>query len=520
MAQSGKKGNYMRNTVLATFVLAAGMALAQTSATPSTVQGCLSGASGNFTFTDQSGTSWTLTGNTDNLKEHIGNTVEITGNEDTTNHTISVNDIKDVSKGCNQTSSSNMSNGQATATATGPGGTNQQPTTAQPTNSEWSQQTANPTTTPDTNPVAQNNAASVPDTSANAQQPDYAPQGTQSTPNAQTAAQDQSTANPQESNPNQNETSTSASTGTAGSVQGCLSGSMGSFSITDQSGKTWTLSGDTNELQKHVGNTVQISGSQDTTNNSIAVSNVTDVSQGCQQGAGSNQPATATGTNETSTAGMTTSQSAAPSTATETTSQNAAGANPEEAPGTNSQDIRKNPAQSDIPSGQPQIDATNNPPTFGGQQNPSQTSSSTATGAATTSSTAQTGSAGMNQTQPATTTAPAASATNEQPTTEQQPSPMEQNPSTSAQTTTTEQPSTEASTAATTTEQSQTAAQNEYGANQNPNQNATAEQATQNQNAAANRGQLPQTASPLPLLLLLGLGSIAGGVLAFRRVKA
>src|SRR6266705_6150565 len=49
------------------------------SANASTVQGCLSGSDNNFTLTTSSGTTYALQGKTDNLKDHVGHTVEVTG---------------------------------------------------------------------------------------------------------------------------------------------------------------------------------------------------------------------------------------------------------------------------------------------------------------------------------------------------------------------------------------------------------------------------------------------------------
>jgi hypothetical protein len=45
-----------------------------------TVEGCLQGSDGNYTLTADSGTIYQLTGNTAELKEHIGHEVQITGN--------------------------------------------------------------------------------------------------------------------------------------------------------------------------------------------------------------------------------------------------------------------------------------------------------------------------------------------------------------------------------------------------------------------------------------------------------
>jgi hypothetical protein len=44
-----------------------------------TVQGCLSGADGNYTLTDKSGTAYNLTGDTSRLQAHVGHTISVTG---------------------------------------------------------------------------------------------------------------------------------------------------------------------------------------------------------------------------------------------------------------------------------------------------------------------------------------------------------------------------------------------------------------------------------------------------------
>ena len=43
-------------------------------------------------------------------------------------------------------------------------------------------------------------------------------------------------------------------------IVGCLSGSDGSYSLTDKSGTTYQLTGDTAKLQNHVGHTIQVTG--------------------------------------------------------------------------------------------------------------------------------------------------------------------------------------------------------------------------------------------------------------------
>jgi Protein of unknown function (DUF5818) len=59
--------------------------------------------------------------------------------------------------------------------------------------------------------------------------------------------------------------SSSSQSGTSGAsgqttVQGCLQGSSGSYSLTSDSGTTYQLQGDTSKLSKHVGHEVAITG--------------------------------------------------------------------------------------------------------------------------------------------------------------------------------------------------------------------------------------------------------------------
>jgi hypothetical protein len=63
-------------------------------------------------------------------------------------------------------------------------------------------------------------------------------------------------------------------------MQGCLHGSEGSFSFTDQSGKSWSLTGNTDELKGHNGQTVEISGSPQ--GDTFAVASVSKVADSCQ----------------------------------------------------------------------------------------------------------------------------------------------------------------------------------------------------------------------------------------------
>ena len=64
-------------------------------------------------------------------------------------------------------------------------------------------------------------------------------------------------------------------------IEGCLAGSNGSFSLTDQSGTTYQLTGDTAKLQKHVGHTMQLTG---TSTSSSASNTGTDNASGSMSG--------------------------------------------------------------------------------------------------------------------------------------------------------------------------------------------------------------------------------------------
>ena len=75
-----------------------------------TVEGCLSGSSGNFTLTDKNGMSYQLTGDTAKLSEHVGHEVKITGTSGSSTgsasatagagHTLEVTSVKHISKTC------------------------------------------------------------------------------------------------------------------------------------------------------------------------------------------------------------------------------------------------------------------------------------------------------------------------------------------------------------------------------------------------------------------------------------
>jgi hypothetical protein len=53
----------------------------------------------------------------------------------------------------------------------------------------------------------------------------------------------------------------SEASGSHQSVEGCLSGSDGKYTLTDKQGTTYQLTGDTSKLAEHVGHEVKITGS-------------------------------------------------------------------------------------------------------------------------------------------------------------------------------------------------------------------------------------------------------------------
>jgi hypothetical protein len=65
----------------------------------------------------------------------------------------------------------------------------------------------------------------------------------------------------QPSSPSSTATSQSSSSDSSQTVQGCLSGSAGNFTLTSSSGTIYQLAGDTSKLSDHVGEQVEITGS-------------------------------------------------------------------------------------------------------------------------------------------------------------------------------------------------------------------------------------------------------------------
>lgn len=77
-----------------------------------------------------------------------------------------------------------------------------------------------------------------------------------SSPSQQPAAPDASSTTTQTTTTQTTQTSSDS----GNSIEGCLNGSAGNWTLTDQSGKTYQLSGDTSKLSDHVGHQVRIMG--------------------------------------------------------------------------------------------------------------------------------------------------------------------------------------------------------------------------------------------------------------------
>jgi uncharacterized protein DUF5818 len=90
-------------------------------------------------------------------------------------------------------------------------------------------------------------------------------------------AQDSASPGQTSSAPTSSQTSASQSESTgAQTVEGCLSGSNGKYTLTDDQGKSYDLSGDTSKLANHIGHEVKITGTVD----SSAASNTSTGSSG------------------------------------------------------------------------------------------------------------------------------------------------------------------------------------------------------------------------------------------------
>ncbi|HEV8182019.1 MAG TPA: hypothetical protein VGQ61_06570 [Candidatus Angelobacter sp.] len=103
----------------------------------------------------------------------------------------------------------------------------------------WAVAQTSPSTPQSTTPDTSSQQSTSPSSTSPSQQPDTSSTTTQTTTTQTT------------------QTSSNSST----SIEGCLSGSAGNWTLTDQSGKTWQLAGDTSKLSDHVGHQVRLMGS-------------------------------------------------------------------------------------------------------------------------------------------------------------------------------------------------------------------------------------------------------------------
>lgn len=65
---------------------------------------------------------------------------------------------------------------------------------------------------------------------------------------------------PSQANPSQTTPSQAGSAGSETTVQGCLSGSDGNYTLTDKSGTSFQLTGDNAKLSEHVGHEIKVTG--------------------------------------------------------------------------------------------------------------------------------------------------------------------------------------------------------------------------------------------------------------------
>ena len=67
---------------------------------------------------------------------------------------------------------------------------------------------------------------------------------------------------PSQTSPSQTSSSQTApsTAGAQTTIQGCLSGSNGNYTLTDKKGKTYQLTGDASKLNEHVGHEIRVTG--------------------------------------------------------------------------------------------------------------------------------------------------------------------------------------------------------------------------------------------------------------------
>jgi hypothetical protein len=260
---------------------------------------------------------------------------------------------------------------------------------------------------------------------------------------------------------------------------GCLSGSKDNYTLTTDDGKTFRLHSD-KDINEHVGKRVEIRGTLkqegvDRPDASTApagsmqeldVADIKNVDGSCPSSGAATPGATAD--QSASATQPTTSTESAPATSTETA-----------------------PATSSEPSA-----AASSAPSTSTESQPATSTESSAS--------SQTAPAPMTETQPSSAASTTTTTTEQSSTT-----------STTAAPATEPAPSAAAEQPATSTESSQASDVQQPAADVNANQAAESNAAPADQ--SADQAALPQTASPLPLLLMLGLGTLGSGLVLRRK---
>jgi hypothetical protein len=143
----------------------------------------------------------------------------------------------------------------------------------------WAVAQTSPSTPQSTTPDTSSQQSTSPSSTSPSQQPDTSSTTTQTTTTQTT------------------QTSSNSST----SIEGCLSGSAGNWTLTDQSGKTWQLAGDTSKLSDHVGHQVRLMGSDNSSSasGSSSPSSSSPSSSNPSSGAGATGAGSSSGTQST-----------------------------------------------------------------------------------------------------------------------------------------------------------------------------------------------------------------------------
>ncbi|HEY2362899.1 MAG TPA: hypothetical protein VGK36_17390 [Candidatus Angelobacter sp.] len=127
--------------------------------------------------------------------------------------------------------------------------------------------------------VAQTSPSSSPQSTA----PQQSTSPSSTSPSQQPAAPDASSTTTQTTTTQTTQTSSDS----GNSIEGCLNGSAGNWTLTDQSGKTYQLSGDTSKLSDHVGHHVRLMGTDNSSSASSSGSSPSSSSASSATGAGS-----------------------------------------------------------------------------------------------------------------------------------------------------------------------------------------------------------------------------------------